>query len=111
LGAPPPTPQLVTIFRLRDSYLSKMMTRRTANYVTHLSGARDTDRQYWTAGELALRWEVSRSVVYKWISNDVLPANRLGPKLYRIPAAAVTRFERANQGIIPSGAERQQRTG
>jgi excisionase family DNA binding protein len=69
------------------------------------------EHEYWTVSELARRWAVSRSVVYKWISNDVLLAKRLGPKLFRIPMSAVIRFERENRAIVPSTNEIRRRVG
>lgn len=50
------------------------------------------DEHFLTVRELATQLRVSRKQIYKLIESGVLPAMRLGPRLYRIPVSAATRL-------------------
>lgn len=54
----------------------------------------DRDRTFLTAEQLAQRWEVPKSQVYRLAREGVIPAVRLG-KYYRFKLAAIEAWEDA----------------
>lgn len=60
--------------------------------------------QYYRVSDLAHRWAVHRSTVYKWIDAGVLRACRFpgteSRQIYRISSAEVLRFE-AHEPYVP----------
>lgn len=46
-----------------------------------------------TVSQLCRRWQLDRKTIYKFIDADLLPAWRVGPRLYRVSVAEVLRFE------------------
>lgn len=51
------------------------------------------DRRYVSPQELARRWSVEDRTIRKWVEAGVLPAHRLGQKLWRIDAQDAREFE------------------
>jgi hypothetical protein len=48
---------------------------------------------WYTVAQLCRRWQVNRKTVYKFIDAEVRQVCRLGPRLFRVAAADVLRFE------------------
>lgn len=44
--------------------------------------------------DLAVRWGYEPRTIQKWIQSGILPANKIGPKEYRIEMRIVVAFER-----------------
>jgi len=58
---------------------------------------------YVSPQELAVRWGVDAETVRRWVKADILPARRIGLKLWRIDLRAALEFER-RQRITVSDA-------
>ena len=65
-----------------------------------------TEEDVYTVAELAKRLKVDRKQIYRLIQAGRLSAIRLGPRLYRIPSAAVDALLRASSShvLVPAGA-------
>ena len=50
-----------------------------------------------TVSQLARRWQLGRTTVYKFIDSGTLPVWRVGTHLYRVALADVLRFEARNR--------------
>jgi excisionase family DNA binding protein len=46
-----------------------------------------------TVSQLCLRWQVDRKTIYKFIDAKILPAWKIGNRLYRVAVEDVLRFE------------------
>lgn len=43
---------------------------------------------------LAVRWDTAPRTIYKWIESGILPAAKVGPKMWRVEMSVVVAFER-----------------
>jgi excisionase family DNA binding protein len=50
-----------------------------------------------TIAQLCRRWQLDRKTIYKFIDAQVLPAWKVGERLYRIAVEDVLRFEAVNK--------------
>jgi excisionase family DNA binding protein len=57
----------------------------------------EAERAWLTVGQLCIRWQLNRKTIYKFIAAEILPAWRVGPRIYRVAVADVLRFERRNR--------------
>ena len=48
---------------------------------------------------LAIRWAVAPRTVYKWMEAGLLPASKVGPKMWRVEMAVAVAFERGQLNI------------
>jgi excisionase family DNA binding protein len=62
---------------------------------THVRGS--DDAAWLTIAQLCRRWQLGRKTVYKFIDAKLLPAWRVGRRLYRVAVADVLRFEAKNK--------------
>ena len=70
------------------------MVRQTAS-TTVASGP-----AWLTIAQLCQRWQLGRKTIYKFIDSRILPAWKVGTRLYRVSVADVLRFEERNR--LPS---------
>jgi excisionase family DNA binding protein len=86
--------------RERRSHTSAARDRRQS---THARGSQSThargsdDAAWLTIAQLCGRWQLGRKTVYKFIDAKLLPAWRVGRRLYRVAVADVLRFEAKNK--------------
>ena len=50
-----------------------------------------------TIAQLCRRWQLGRKTIYKFIDAKLLPAWKVGRRLYRVAVADVLRFEAENK--------------
>ena len=50
-----------------------------------------------TISQLSRRWQLDRKTIYKFIDAEILPAWRVGERLYRVAVEDVLRFEAVNK--------------
>jgi excisionase family DNA binding protein len=50
-----------------------------------------------TISQLCSRWQLDRKTIYKFIDAEILPAWRVGERLYRVAVEDVVRFEAMNK--------------
>lgn len=60
---------------------------------------RSDSPQFLSPQSLAIRWDTSTRTVYKWIEAGLLPASKVGPKMWRIEMAVAVAFERGQLNI------------
>ena len=58
---------------------------------------RSDDVAWLTIAQLSRRWQLGRKTIYKFIDAKLLPAWRVGRRLYRVAVADVVRFEAHNK--------------
>jgi len=81
----------------RRSWLAE---RRQAHAQAWRSGSSDSGHlgrrigpAWFTVSQLCLRWQVDRKTIYKFIDAKILPAWKIGNRLYRVAVEDVLRFE------------------
>jgi excisionase family DNA binding protein len=57
----------------------------------------DGERAWLSVTQLCVRWQLNRKTIYKFIAAEILPAWRVGPRMYRVAVADVLRFEERNR--------------
>jgi excisionase family DNA binding protein len=64
-----------------------------------------------TVAQLCQRWQLDRKTIYKFIDSGILPAWKVGARLYRIAIEDVLRFESRNQppNVKPSPSRSRRR--
>src|SRR2546429_5798285 len=84
------------------------MERRRTYATAARSKSPDLDRSgrhigpvWLTVSQLCRRWQLSRKTIYKFIDSKVLPAWKVGRRLYRVAVEDVLRFE-AQLPAVPS---------
>ena len=55
------------------------------------------DPAWLTVSQLCLRWQLGRKTIYKFIEADVLPAWKVGGRMYRVAIKDVVHFEILNR--------------
>ena len=57
----------------------------------------EVERAWLSVAQLCVRWQLNRKTIYKFIAAKILPAWRVGPRIYRVAVADVLRFEKRNR--------------
>ena len=70
----------------------------------------EAERAWLSVAQLCVRWQLNRKTVYKFIAAEILPAWRVGPRMYRVAVPDVLRFEERNRLRAPAANEVRPRT-
>ena len=57
----------------------------------------EAERAWLSVAQLCIRWQLNRKTIYKFIAAEILPAWKVGPRMYRVAVADVLRFEERNR--------------